>query len=145
MVWIMAEELWEKQVRAIVEKEDMKSSFGSVPQGEEISEKDALRALLRGYETGRQKSAEEIGCPLQVDVNSEFGRLQTIAEYVGGADKLLEEDKYIEHAVRIYHNLGIMYLTHVQRKLRQYANRGPKYKASLETALTNLGVFKTEP
>jgi len=135
------EELWKRQLAAIIEKEDMKSSFESVPGGEQISKRERIGALHRGYEDGRRKSVEEIGAPLALDANSEYGRLMVIAECVGGADKLLENDKYVEHAVRIYYNLGIMRTPHVQRKLGQYGNRGPGYRAKLETAFTNLGVF----
>ncbi len=141
------QELWERQIGSIVEKELAKSSFGSLgetpKEAKNVQEQvyENVRRLRLGYETGR-KEAPEIGCPLYLDTNSGRAKLELIGYYVGGADEILaNHPHYLEHAIRIYQNLGLLGTMHVLRKLRQYADKGSEHKTNLDITLNNLAIF----
>lgn len=148
-------ELWEKQIRAIAEKEAAKGSFSSCendpqPYLTDIERIGRNTKLMRthyhrkselGYEEGRMK-APEIGCPLYLDTNYSEARLGLIGFYVGGADEILEKhDEFLEHAVAIYQNIGVIDTNHVQRKLMKYGNESPENRNKLLQALRNRAIL----
>jgi len=128
---MQGKERWEAQIDAIVEKELAKSSFrslGEISEGTKTVQKqfwENVRDLRTrthgtndlGYEAGR-RVAPEIGCPLYLDTNSGRVKLGLVGYYVGGADEILENhSEYLDHAIRIYQNLGLLSSMHVLRKL----------------------------
>ncbi|MBI2658743.1 hypothetical protein HYX05_01410 [Candidatus Woesearchaeota archaeon] len=154
---MQGKELWERQFDAIIERELAKGSFayleGASDAADRWQRKDfgrnvrGLRAAhyslssRLGYEAGR-RTAPEIGCPLHLDTNSEEVRLGLLGFYVGGADEILaNHEEHLEHAIRIYQNLGLLGTNHAQRKLKRYAEKGPEHRTKLEVALRNLAVL----